>query len=112
MDEPQSRRGAHPLGVRPPLRRIQRTAKRPQTNKGGREEEEKRLVIAAGSRRPGRLRSAKTDSATGTIAGLLVTTPGPIKKFQLIATGCAVVALHEGKGTENIEYLPVGLHCD
>jgi len=37
----------------------EKTAKRPETNKGGREEEEMRLGIATGTE-PGRLRSTET----------------------------------------------------
>jgi hypothetical protein len=44
---------------------VQKTAKRPETNQGGREEEEKRLGISVGSRGPNRLRSAKRNVSAG-----------------------------------------------
>jgi hypothetical protein len=61
---------------------IQKTAKRPETNKGGREEEEKRLGISARSRGPDRLRSAKNNSVTGDDTRLATERNRRPKKFR------------------------------
>jgi hypothetical protein len=98
--------------VRRPLWPIQKTAKRPQTNKGGREEEEKRLGIAAGSRRPERLRSAKRKSATGALAGLLATTPGAPQKFRANADMGFDGLLRAGSRGKNAEFILDGSYCD
>jgi hypothetical protein len=61
---------------------IKRPAKRPETNKGGREEEEKRLGISVRSCRPDRLRSAKQNSVTVGCLGLPPERNARSKKFQ------------------------------
>jgi len=66
---------------------IQKPAKRPETNKGGREEEEKRLGISARSRGPDRLRSAKNKSVAGSTAGLTTERNARSKKFRTGARG-------------------------
>jgi tellurite resistance protein len=61
---------------------IQKPAKRPETNKGGREEEEKRLGIAARSRGSDRLRSAKKNSVAGADTRLQAERNHRPKKFR------------------------------
>jgi hypothetical protein len=66
---------------------IQKTAKRPETNKGGREEEEKRLGISVRSRGPDRLRSAKRNSVNGVETDLPTERKTRSKKFRTGARG-------------------------
>jgi hypothetical protein len=66
---------------------IQKTAKRPETNKGGREEEEKRLGISAGPQGPDRLRSAKRNTDIGDGAELWAERKDDAEKFQPIVIG-------------------------
>jgi len=64
---------------------IQKPAKRPETNKGGREEEEKRLGISVRPPGPDRLRSAKRNSVTGVATGLPTERNARSKKFRTCA---------------------------
>jgi len=66
---------------------IQKTAKRPETNKGGREEEEKRLGISAGPQGPDRLRSAKRNADFGDGAELWSERKAGAEKFRPIVIG-------------------------
>jgi hypothetical protein len=59
----------------------QKTAKRPETNEGGREEEERRPGIAARPLGARRLRSAKTVGGTGSGAALCLWSGADAKKF-------------------------------
>jgi hypothetical protein len=61
---------------------IQKPAKRHETNKGGREEEEKRLGISARSRGPDRLRSAKRNSVASVKTNLSTERNARSKKFR------------------------------
>ena len=72
---------------------IQKPAKRPETNKGGREEEEeKRLGISAGSQGPDRLRSAKRNAEIGDRAELWAERKADAEKFRPIAIGDGIWA--------------------
>jgi hypothetical protein len=98
--------------VRRPPWPIQKTAKRPQTNKGGREEEEKRLGIAAGSRRPGRLRSAKRKSTASALASLLATTLGAPQKFHVKTEKGFDGLARAGNEGRNMAFILDGSYCD
>ncbi|WP_304780871.1 hypothetical protein [Hydrogenophaga sp.] len=74
---------------------IQKTAKRPETNKGGREEEEKRLGISGRSQGPDRLRSAKRNSVAGCSIGLSGERKTRPKKFR---TGVRGLFFLSGEG--------------
>jgi hypothetical protein len=63
----------------------QKPAKRPETNKGGREEEEKRPGISVRSQGPDRLRSTKRNAGINGFVDLWVERKAAGEKFQPIA---------------------------